>query len=148
MLIRPFAHGELEALVRLWNETKRHTYTFIELERNRSVDEDRGFFLARILPRCKVWIAAEDDMLRGFLALAGSYVDRLYVKPDAQRRGVGSALLRKAMVLSPKGLELHTHQKNEKACAFYAKHGFTVARYGVSPPPESEPDVELHWRRR
>ena len=84
--------------------------------------------------------------LVGFVALEGSYVDRLYVHPQCQRRGVGSLLLRKAFELSPEGVELHTHQKNETGCAFYEKHGFRAVRYGTSPPPESEPDVEYHWR--
>ena len=30
--------------------------------------------------------------------------------------------------------------------AFYEKYGFTAEKFGVSPPPESEPDVEYHWR--
>jgi hypothetical protein len=30
------------------------------------------------------------------------------------------------------------------ARAFHAKHGFAEAVFGVSPAPESEPDVELH----
>jgi hypothetical protein len=29
------------------------------------------------------------------------------------------------------------------ARAFYAKHGFAEVAFGVSPAPESEPDVEL-----
>jgi GNAT superfamily N-acetyltransferase len=82
---------------------------------------------------------------RGFLALVGSYLDRLYVHPGAQRGGVGSALLRHAMALSPAGLELHTHQRNHRGRAFYAKHGLRAVRFCVSPPPESEPDIEYHW---
>jgi len=148
LAIRPLAPGEIEAVIRLWNETKRDTYAFIPQERGRTLDEDGTFLRAHILPRCAIWVAAAPDRLLGFLAMAGSYVDRLYVHPGSQRRGVGEALLRKARELSPRGLELHTHQRNDKARAFYRKHGFFPVRYGVSPPPESEPDVELHWRPR
>jgi hypothetical protein len=144
--IRPLAPDELDALVRLWNETKRDTYRFIPQERDRTLEEDGAFFRANVLPRCAIWVAAAPDGLLGFLALEGSYVDRLYVHPRAQRRGVGEALLRQALAVSPAGLELHTHQRNHKARAFYRKLGFHPVRYGVSPPPESEPDVELHWR--
>ena len=41
---------------------------------------------------------------------------------------------------------LFTVQVNVNGRAFYEKHGFVIARLGVSPPPESEPDVEYHWR--
>ena len=50
------------------------------------------------------------------------------------------------MALYPDGLELHTHQENVIACAFYEKHGFRAVKFGISPSPESVPDVEYHWR--
>jgi GNAT superfamily N-acetyltransferase len=75
-----------------------------------------------------------------------SYIDRLYVLPDVQRSGIGTALIRHAMELCPAGLELHTHQRNMAARSFYETRGFVAVRFGISPPPESEPDIEYHWR--
>ncbi len=137
---------EIASIVRVWHETKRDTYGFIPQEQGRTLEEDDAFFRREILARCSVWIAVEGAEVLGFLALRGSYVDRLYVRPDRQRRGVGKALLARALALSPQGLELHTHVKNAKARAFYEKHGFRPVRFGVSPPPESEPDVEYQLR--
>ena len=34
----------------------------------------------------------------------------------------------------------------ERSRAFYEKRGFSAVRFGVSPPPESEADVEYHWK--
>ena len=70
----------------------------------------------------------------------------MYVRPGAQRGGVGRALLAKARQLSPTGLELHTHQHNDRARRFYETHGFRAVAFGMSPAPENEPDVEYHWR--
>ncbi len=140
------AEFEIEPVVRLWHETKRDTYDFIAQERGRTIDEDDAFFRREILPRCSMFVAGEAARVVGFLALHGSYVDRLYVHPDRQRRGIGEALLRHAIALSPAGLELHTHVKNAKARAFYEKHGLRAVTFGTSPPPENEPDVEYHWR--
>jgi ribosomal protein S18 acetylase RimI-like enzyme len=137
---------ELEQVVEVWHATKRDTYDFIPQERDRSVEQDRHFFQTVIRPSCALWIALEDARVLGFLALRQTYVDRLYVHPDAQRRGVGSALLRHAIALCPAGLELHTHVRNTKARAFYEKEGLVAVKFGISPPPESEPDVEYHWR--
>jgi GNAT superfamily N-acetyltransferase len=144
--IRPFAARDLEPVVRVWHDAKRAAYGFLPQEQARTLADDRAFFAARIAPACALWLAAEGAALRGFLALVGSYVDRLYVAPAAQRTGIGTALLRHAIALSPAGIELHTHQRNAPARAFYAKHGLRAVRFGVSPPPESEPDVEYHWR--
>lgn len=146
MEIRAITASDVDDVVKVWNATKRDTYDFIPLEQNRTVPEDDAFFRARILYRCSIWIACEGSVVLGFVALEGSYVDRLYVHPRAQRRGIGRALLTQAMELSPQGLELHTHQKNTKARAFYEKNGLRAVRFGVSPAPESEPDVEYHWR--
>jgi ribosomal protein S18 acetylase RimI-like enzyme len=77
---------------------------------------------------------------------SGSYVDRLYVLPSFQRVGIGTTLIGHAEDLSPNGLELHPHQKNRVARDFYEKQGFKAVRFGVSPAPENEPDVEYHWR--
>ncbi len=79
MEIRPGEAADLEAVIRVWHETKRATYEFIAQERGRSLDEDRSFFCACILPRCALSVAIEDDVVLDFLALEGSYVDRLYV---------------------------------------------------------------------
>lgn len=144
--LRLFREADFDAVVRLWHETKRAAYPYLPTEQARSREEDAGFFRERILPRCAVWIAETDGAPVGFLALADSYVDRLYVHPAHQRRGVGSLLLRKALELSSAGVELHTHQQNVSARAFYEKHGFRAVRFGTSPPPESAPDVEYHWR--
>jgi GNAT superfamily N-acetyltransferase len=146
MHVRGFDLADLDAVVRLWNETKRDTYHFIPIERARTVEEDRAFFRERILPHCAIWVAEEDRAIRGFSALNGTCVDRLYVHPSAQRRGVGTALLAQLQHVASGGFELYTHQKNTKARRFYEKHGLIAVRFGVSPPPESEPDVEYHWR--
>lgn len=143
--MRGFGEGDFEGVVRLWHETCRDTYTFIPLEQEYDLDSRRGFFRASILPRCKLWVAEREGELLGFLAMEGDYVDRLYVAVGAQRTGVGEALLGHARTQSPGGLRLHTHVKNTGARAFYEKHGFRAVRFGVSPPPESEPDVEYHW---
>jgi ribosomal protein S18 acetylase RimI-like enzyme len=144
--VRALEPDDVERVVEIWNQTKRDTYDFIPQERDRSVDDDRGFFVAHILPQCAIWVAREDGRIVGFVALRGSYVDRLYVHPGAQRRGIGEALLRQAIAQSPTGIELHTHVKNGKARAFYEKNGLRAVKFGISPPPESEPDVEYHWR--
>ena len=146
MKIRRMRETDRDAVVLLWHITKRAAYPYLELEQGRSLEQDRTFFEERVAARCEVWLADRGDEITGFIALHESYIDRLYVHPRHQRQGVGSRLLERALSLSSSGLELHTHQKNLEACAFYEKHGFRAVRYGLSPAPENEPDVEYHWR--
>ena len=101
-----------------------------------------------IVPSCDLWVGTCDQRVVAYLALKGSYIDRLYVDPAEQRRGWGRRLLAHAKALRPQGLELHTHQANWGARALYEREGFVAVRFGVSPAPELAPDVEYHWRPR
>lgn len=146
MRIRLMTQDDVEAVVGVWHRSGLKAYYFIDLWQQLTLTEARRLFREHVAALCEVWVAETDAEIVGFLARRGSYIDRLYINPDHQRVGVGQALLAHAMRCSPSGLELHTHRKNAPARAFYEKHGFVAVRYGISPPPESEPDVEYHWR--
>src|SRR5207247_1893261 len=73
-------------------------------------DEDLAFFRDKVFAQCEVWLVGTDD-LEGFIAFRADWVDHLYVRPEHQRRGIGRALLARAMEThSP--LRLWTFQKN------------------------------------
>jgi GNAT superfamily N-acetyltransferase len=145
MIVRPLREGDLEAVMRLWHETSEDTYGFLPTEAERTYEERSRYFRGTIAVENELWVAEEPEGLAGLLARRDDYIDRLYVHPSRQRRGVGAALLAKARELSPSGLRLFTHQGNPKARAFYEKEGFVAVRFGTSPPPECAPDVEYRW---
>ena len=62
----------------------------------------------------------------GFIALAASHVDQLYVDPPRQSSGVGGALLDHAKAISPGGLTLTVAPRNAAARRFYERHGFVA----------------------
>ena len=148
MEVRLLQDEELEGAVAVWHETRKETHTAMNFEAERGVtlDDSRRIFRENIASCCQIWVVERRGEVVGFLAIRGSYIDRMYVKPSAQRSGVGTMLLEKARKLSPAGVELHTHQANRRARGFYEEHGFRAVRFGMSPPPENEPDVEYRWR--
>jgi ribosomal protein S18 acetylase RimI-like enzyme len=83
--------------------------------------------------------------LLGLIALDVPWIGHLAVFPGYQRRGIGSALLSQARERSPRELRAFTFRRNLPARAFYERHGFVAVAFGVSPAPESEPDVEYRW---
>ena len=104
-------------------------------------------FFARVLAEQEVHVARRGDEVLAFIALAGGEVDHLYVRPGAQRAGLGSQLLDIAKARRPDGLELWAFQRNTAALAFYARHGFEeVLRTDGTGNEEREPDVRLVWR--
>jgi putative acetyltransferase len=143
--IRPYRSDDLEPLVALWHASKRRAFPYVEVQQRYTLENDRGYFRRAVVPRADVWVAHRDDVLLGFMALEGDLIDLLFVAVLAQGQGVGTALVGLAKALAPQGLRAYTFQKNEAARSFFAKQGFVEVGFGVSPPPEDEPDVELAW---
>ena len=144
--IRPFEESDETAVLELWYRAGREAYVFLPSWQTLSLESAHVIFFEEILPGCELWVATHGSQIVGYLALKGSYIDRLYVDPSAQRKGWGTRLLNYVKTVQQCGLELHTHQQNNQARAFYEKHGFRAVKFGTSPPPESAPDVEYHWR--
>ena len=144
--IRRGGPGDLEAAVAVWEHARWDAQQPRLRERMRySHEDDLRHFRDRVMRRNALWLAVEDDRIVGVLAIGDHAIEQLHVEPQHQGRGVGTALLERAKALSPEGLTLSTHQRNERARAFYERHGFRAVRFGVSAPPESEPDVTYAW---
>jgi GNAT superfamily N-acetyltransferase len=107
--------------------------------------EDRRFF-AGVIAGSEVLVVRREGHVVAFVALGDELVEHLYVRPDAQRAGIGSALLEAAKGRRPHGLRLWTFERNQGARAFYALHGFTELRFtDGSGNEEKQPDVLLGW---
>ncbi len=143
--IRDFAESDFEEVVARWHETNRVSYAYVREHQQHTLDDARRFFRDVVLRECRVWVAERARQPVGMLALHDSWIRQLAVFPSFQRQGIGTALLQKAREHSPGELRLYTFQRNNAARAFYERHGFLVVALGVSPEPESEPDVEYCW---
>ncbi len=143
--LRPYRSADEAVVADVWHRSGRAAYPFLPTWQAFEADEARKVFRDVIVPGREIWVATDGERIVGYLALDGPYVDRLYVDPPDQRRGWGARLLVHAKSRHPLGLSLHTHQENHAARAFYELHGFVAVRFGLSPPPESAPDVEYHW---
>jgi GNAT superfamily N-acetyltransferase len=114
-------------------------------------DEAAVPIAARIREHEEVWVAEEDGRLLGFLGIEHStnlgapVLEKLYVEPGDQNRGVGSALLDKAKELRPDELCLWVFQKNP-ARGLYERHGFELVRLtDGADNMEQEPDALYRW---
>ena len=145
-VIRPFQGSDEPAVINVWYRSGKATYSFAPTWQTLTPEGAAKFFRESIRARCDVWVGTLHGVIVGYIAMNNSYIDRLYVDPDECRRGLGARFVALARILSPDGLELHTHQENRVARAFYEKHGFRAVKFGTSPPPENVPDVEYHWR--
>ena len=143
--IRPFQDADEAEVVGVWHRSGLAAYTYLPTWQALTIERAQCVFHHIIRAQCAIWVGILDEHIVAYLAMNKSYLDRLYVDPSEWRKGWGTRFIRLAKHLSPSGLELHTHQENSAARAFYERHGFQAVKFGISPPPESAPDVEYHW---
>ena len=144
--IRPFEDSDETDVIRVWHRSGRAAYGFLPAWQTFTFELAASIFREVIRPRCAIWVGTLDEQVVAYLALKGSYIDRMYADAKEWRRGWGARFIGLAKELFPEGLELHTHQENYVARSLYEKHGFKAVKFGISPPPECAPDVEYLWR--
>lgn len=144
--IREYRAGDFDAVTILWRVSREKSLPDFQIEKGHFFFEDQGYFRNHVLQENRVWVAEIDDYPVAFMAMNMDFIDQLYIHPDHWRHGIGETLINFAKGKSPEHLWLYTLQTNVNARAFYEKNGFLAEKFGISPPPESEPDVEYHWR--
>ena len=100
-----------------------------------------------VLTHDEVWVAARGEDVVGFLALSDDLLYHLYVYPEDQGQGAGSALLDLVKELRPGGFRLWVFQRNEQARGFYEHRGLRLVELtDGSENGEREPDALYEWR--
>jgi len=147
-IIREYRADDFDAVTILWRISREKSLPDFQQKKGHFFYEDRNYFQNHVLIDNEIWVAEVDNRPVAFMAMNDEFVDQLYIHPDYWRRGIGDALLNFARAQSPEHVWLYTLQVNVNARAFYEKNGFVAEKLGISPPPENEPDVEYHWRRK
>ena len=146
MRIHPYSPTDLHDVVVVWHESKRRAFPYVEIQQSYTMQDDESHFRDVVAKDCQVWVAEDEGVIQGFIAMKAYLIDQLFVRVGSQRSGVGASLLGKARQISPKTLRAYTFRKNVAARAFFEKEGFVMVAEGVSPPPENEPDLLYSWR--
>lgn len=104
-------------------------------------------FCVRLVATTECWVAEEAGGVCGFLTRDGNWINALYLAPEARGRGVGSALLRRAMT-GCDALQLWCFQQNDGARRFYERHGFVTEEFtDGAGNDEKLPDIRYVWRK-
>lgn len=145
MTLRRATPDDAAACARLHRQVMRASLAFLpELH---TAEEDLAYFSGRLFPSNAVWVAEEGGAIVGYVAFQPHFIEHLYILPEHQDRGLGVALLGKAMA-GARELRLWTFQANAKARRFYERHGFVVERLtDGADNEEKHPDVLYHWVR-
>jgi len=98
----------------------------------------------------EIWVAETGDNgpaeILGFAVLDGDWLDSLYVGPQHQARGIGTALLDLVKAQRPGGFALWVFASNTGARGFYHRHGLVELEHtDGSANEERSPDVRMAW---
>jgi GNAT superfamily N-acetyltransferase len=145
IVVRPYVPDDATEVIARWHETNTQAYPYVAEHQRHTLDDARRYFARELVPRCALLVAERDGLRAALMALDGCWIRQLAVFADHRRHGVGRALLDAARTASPDELRLFTFERNVPARAFYEADGFVAVRFGRSPPPEDEPDVEYRW---
>jgi GNAT superfamily N-acetyltransferase len=124
--------------------------SFAELDylpRLHTDDQQRAWIKDVVLRTWDSWVVEDAAAaVLGFAALSERTLELLYVRPESQRRGAGTALLAEVKRQRPGGFRLWVFQRNEGARRFYERHGFRLVELtDGSGNMEREPDACYEW---
>lgn len=145
--IREYHPNDFDAVTILWRVVREKALPEFQRAKGYFFYEDRDYFQNHVLNDNSVCVVDVGGRAVAFMAMRKDFIDHLYVDAEYQRRGIGKLLLDFAREKSPDHIWLYTLQVNVNARAFYEWNGFVAEKFGVSPEPESVPDVEYHWRK-
>lgn len=121
-MIRNYRKTDLEEMVNIWYDASVLAHPFVPpsfwaFEKKAMREE--------YLLLAENFVFVEAGKVTGFISLVGEKVCAIFVAPEKQGKGVGSALLKHVMVLR-RSLNLKVYRDNKNALEFYKKCGFTA----------------------
>jgi GNAT superfamily N-acetyltransferase len=140
--IRAYEPRDLNHVVDAANRAIRNAYAFFGHDHPLGVTRDR---LIEALARgSTLWVPEANGAPAGVLGLFPNFVDKLFVTPEWQCGGIGTALLDFAKSIYSTHLELRCAQENHAACRFYEKCGFRPKVHRIADRP-SIPEIVYRW---
>lgn len=130
--IRPYRESDRPFLRTLYLAARKYTWTWLEDIDYKLEDFDRAVIGEKIL------VAEQDGHLLGFASYITqeSFLHNLFIDPQYQGMGAGSALLNAAENAFTHTGSLKCLVKSEKAVRFYLSRGWNIVATGESPKGE------------
>lgn len=120
MTIREGRRADRAQLLDLWERSVRATHDFLsEADIARLRPQLRDLYFDAV----ELWVYEDADGLAGFIGLAGSQVEMLFLEPARRGQGIGTRLLDRARELRG-ALTVDVNEHNPQAHGFYRRYGF------------------------
>ncbi|EKK5550975.1 GNAT family N-acetyltransferase [Enterobacter hormaechei] len=132
ILIRPWQESDRPFLRTLFLHARREAWAWLDSSAWQLEDFD-----AATLDE-EIWVAEQDGHRLGFASVStnDNFLHNLFVDPNYQSLGVGHVLLEHVQKTFTSTGSLKCLVKNERAVAFYQRHGWHIEATGDSPDGE------------
>lgn len=142
-MVRSYKNSDLDMILQIWLDSNRRAHHFIP----ESYWEENLDVVRDMLPRAELYVYEEDDGgIQGFVGLMDDYIAGIFVRREAQSKGIGKKLL-DDVKLRKHGLTLHVYQKNQRAVSFYQREGFKVKSEGID-SDTGERELLMEWEQQ
>lgn len=144
-MIRPYNKPDVDSILHIWLYTSIQAHSFIPANYWRSKQEDMKNIY---FPASETYIYESDTTkeILGFISLVDNYLAAIFVKPDNQRKGIGTLLLNHAKAIRDE-LTLHVYLENSSSIDFYTKNGFTILDQQTDPNTGAQ-ELKMKWSRK
>ncbi len=142
--IERYAPNNNNEIADVWEAYVRSSHHFL-------TENDIAFYkplvINRYLPAVELYVMRENGKIVAFIGLAGDNIEMLFVRPDKQGKGYGTALVDYAV--KSKGIrKVDVNEQNEAALYFYLAKGFTVtARDETDAQGKAFPILHMEMRK-
>jgi len=121
-MIRQATNTDFPELADIYHDASLLAHPFIDPE---FIAKDRRRMREEYLPLNQLYVYEKKGDILGFISLTVDHINGLFIQVDAQRLGIGTALLNHVKERSKK-LELCCFTDNYNAQRFYFSQGFEV----------------------
>ena len=142
-MIRQYNEDDIDAVMQIWLDTNIRAHNFISSGYWRI-----NFDMVReMLPHAEIYVHEEDCVrqIDGFIGLNDDYIEGIFVKEEAQSKGIGKQLLDHVKKVKST-LRLNVYQKNKQAIQFYLREEFGIQSESLD-RNTGEKEFIMIWKR-
>jgi putative acetyltransferase len=145
MHVRPARIEDRDRMLAIWERSVRATHHFLQESDVVALRPLVAQELAGDTPEWWVLVSSQATPI-GFLGVAGSSIEALFIDPDHHRQGAGKLLVAHAQRLAGGPLAVDVNEQNDGALRFYGALGFSVAARSAT-DGDGRPFPILHLKR-
>jgi putative acetyltransferase len=142
--IRRAMAADRQTMLDIWLRSAQATHSFVsEADIQAMIPEVRDYLSSSAT---EFWVSCDDgETIVGFMGMAGSKMESLFLAPEFHRRGAGRQMVQHAQALHGE-LTVDVNEQNTAAVGFYSACGFVVeGRSELDDQGRPYPLLHMRW---